>query len=325
MSHVTTRASVRAAIDYAWTVTRRLSTQAMPTKRKASYTQNIDEPTPTRRRTRSTVANSPLSSSSRNLVSHASPSAVRSPAPNPAPESTAVSTPTTKNSDKRLTRSQSKASAAVYSRPPSGPPSGEQEDDDQSEDELLLRKIARKKGSGTVSSNVSRLPRVFVEIVSPAPRSPKHLTAKAVVNPASPTPSRSRVIRKISPPPPLFQTSPTKATTAKRTHPSRPQAQQPALHSEQSSLHHNPSRFPPSCLHAQKRAILHALHRPKTAVFDKVDENSEPSANAVALEELKALLVGTVERGEGNSCLLIGPRGSGKSRVSFRSPDTSCI
>jgi hypothetical protein len=299
----------------------------MPTKRKASYTQNVDEPTPTRRRTRSTVADSPLSSPSRNPTSrgvHASPSTVRSPAPNPPPGSAAVSTPTRKNRDKCLTRSQSKASAAVHSRPPSGPLSVEREDDDRSGDELL-RKVATRKRPGTVSSTVSRLPRVFVEIVSPAPRSPKRLSAKAVASPASPTPNRLRMIRKVSPSPPPSQTSPRKATITKRTRPSRPQVQQPSLHAGQPTLAHSPSRFPPSCLHAQKRAILHALHYPKTAVFDKVDENGGPSANAVALEELKALLTGTLERGEGNSCLLIGPRGSGKSRVSVCPPNISHI
>ena len=294
---------------------------AMPTKRKASYTQDVDEPTPTRRRTRSTVANSALSSPSRNPTSRgvlrASPSTVRSP-PNHPPKSVGVSTPTRKHSDKRLTRSQTKASSAVHSRPPSRALSVEREDDDRSEDELLLRKVTTNKRSGIVSSTVPRLPRVFVEIVSPAPRSPKHLTAKAVTNasPASPTPNRSRVIRKVSPSPPLSQTSPRKATITKRTRPSRSQVQQPSLYAAQSTLAHSPSRFSPSCLHAQKRAILRALHYPKTAVFDKVDQNGEPSANTVALDELTALLTGTLERGEGNSCLLIGPRGSGKSRVS---------
>jgi len=288
----------------------------MPSKRKASFTQNVDEPTPTRRRTRSTVAKSPLSSPTRNPSRgvHTSPSAIWSPAPNPPPETAAVSTPMRKNGDKRLTRSQSKASAAVHSKPPSEALS-EREDDDRSEDELFLKKVTTRKKSGTVSSTVSRLPRVFVEIVSPAPRSPKRLSAKAVTSPASPTPNRSRVIRKVSPSLPLSQTSPTKATITKQTRPSRAQVQRPSLHAGQSMLAHSPSRFPPTCLHAQKRAILHALHYPKSAVFDKVDENGGPSANADALEELKALLTGTLERGEGNSCLLIGPRGSGKSRV----------
>jgi hypothetical protein len=300
----------------------------MPTKRKASYTHNEDEPTPTRRRTRSTVANSPLASPSRYPTSRhvqASPSTVRSLALNPPPESIAVSTPTRKNSDKRLTRSQFKPSAAVFSRPPSGALHIEQEDDDRSEDEMLLRKVATRKRSGTVSSTVSRLPRVFVEIVSPAPMSPKRLSAKAIASPASPTPTRSRVIRKVSPSPPLSQTSPRKATITKRTRPSRSQVQRPSPHAGQSTLAHSLSRFPPSCLHAQKRAILHALHYPKTAVFDKMDENGGPSANAATLEELNALLTGTLERGEGNSCLLIGPRGSGKSRVSVCPPDISHI
>ena len=286
---------------------------AMPTKRKASYTQDVDEPTPTRRRTRSTVANSALSSPSRNPTSRG---VLR------ASPSIGVSTPTRKHSDKRLTRSQTKASSAVHSRPPSRALSVEREDDDRSEDELLLRKVTTNKRSGIVSSTVPRLPRVFVEIVSPAPRSPKHLTAKAVTNasPASPTPNRSRVIRKVSPSPPLSQTSPRKATITKRTRPSRSQVQQPSLYAAQSTLVHSPS-----CLHAQKRAILRALHYPKTAVFDKVDQNGEPSANTVALEELTALLTGTLERGEGNSCLLIGPRGSGKSRVSVCFPDIDRI
>lgn len=66
------------------------------------------------------------------------------------------------------------------------------------------------------------------------------------------------------------------------------------------------------CLYAQQRAILHALHH----VSDiEQEHNEDMPTNAVALEELSSLLRGTVLRGEGNSCLLIGPRGSGKTRV----------
>lgn len=313
MSHVTTRALIVSA--------RPLDPNAeMPPKRKASHTQNVEEPTATRRRTRSTIASSPVSSPSRNLRSQgaqASPSTVKSPAQNPPSKSAAPSTPKRKNDDKRLTRSQSKVSAVVHPKPQSGVHSGEREDDGRrSEDELLLRSATTKRRPGIVSSKIPRLDRVYVEVDSPAPRTPKHLTAKVVASPASPTPNRSRVARKLSPSPPLSKTSPTKATATKRTHPSRPLVQQPPFQPRQLSPPHRPSRHPPSCLLAQKYAILHALHYPKTAVFDKVDENSEPSANAVALEQLKALLTGTLERGEGNSCLLIGPRGSGKSRVS---------
>jgi hypothetical protein len=38
--------------------------------------------------------------------------------------------------------------------------------------------------------------------------------------------------------------------------------------------------------------------------------------NIAAFQQLKDLLVGTVSRGEGNSCFVLGPRGSGKTTVS---------
>lgn len=38
--------------------------------------------------------------------------------------------------------------------------------------------------------------------------------------------------------------------------------------------------------------------------------------NMVASQQLKDLLAGTVTRGEGNSCFVLGPRGSGKTAVS---------
>lgn len=66
------------------------------------------------------------------------------------------------------------------------------------------------------------------------------------------------------------------------------------------------------CILAQKRAILAALCRPPTLPPDD-DSNSEP--NDLVREQLFNLLVGTTERGEGNSCLVIGPRSSGKSSV----------
>jgi hypothetical protein len=88
----------------------------------------------------------------------------------------------------------------------------------------------------------------------------------------------------------------------------------------------SPSRLPrvlPSHLHthlhAQKRATLQALNYLSVPDgVDPLDEESEPSTNTVAYQQLTSLLTGTVERGEGNSCLLIGPRGSGKTQVSRR-------
>ncbi|KAJ6599038.1 origin recognition complex subunit 4 C-terminus-domain-containing protein [Mycena vulgaris] len=64
------------------------------------------------------------------------------------------------------------------------------------------------------------------------------------------------------------------------------------------------------CLNAQKREVLRNVHDPP----DLVDEG-EDSANRVAFKQLSELLKGTVVRGEGNSCLLLGPRGSGKTRI----------
>lgn len=302
----------------------------MPAKRKASITQNQgDEPTATRRRTRTTTTSFSSSTPSRNPSSQgvhvSSLSAIKSPVQKPPPESTAFSTQDRKGNDRRLTRSQAKASSEIHSRPPSGVHTSDGEDD-QSEDELSFlpnRRATNKKRSEKSPTKVSQLPRVFVEIVSPAPRTPKHLTTNVITRLASPTPTRSRVTSRtsLSLPPSI---TPTKVASAKGTPASKPSAR-PAHHVEESGLSHSSSRYPPSCLYAQKRAILHALLHPNTAVFDREDENGEPSANTVALEQLKALLTGTLDRGEGNSCLLVGPRGSGKSRVSICASDISSV
>lgn len=45
------------------------------------------------------------------------------------------------------------------------------------------------------------------------------------------------------------------------------------------------------------------------------DQDETPSTNELAYDDLCDLLTGSVVRGEGNSCLLVGPRGSGKTRV----------
>ncbi len=64
------------------------------------------------------------------------------------------------------------------------------------------------------------------------------------------------------------------------------------------------------CLSSQKQACLTALHDPPFA------PEGEDELNSLALKQLTDLVRGTVERGEGNSCLVLGPAGSGKSRVS---------
>lgn len=65
-----------------------------------------------------------------------------------------------------------------------------------------------------------------------------------------------------------------------------------------------------ACLSSQKEACISFLQDPP---FVEVD--SECEINDTAYRHLLDLLVGTVERGEGNSCLVIGPSGSGKTRV----------
>lgn len=50
------------------------------------------------------------------------------------------------------------------------------------------------------------------------------------------------------------------------------------------------------------------------------DLDKTPSSNELAYDDLRDLLTGSVVRGEGNSCFLMGPRGSGKSRVCERNP-----
>lgn len=73
-----------------------------------------------------------------------------------------------------------------------------------------------------------------------------------------------------------------------------------------------PSHLHP-CLNAQKRAILRTLQHP-TACVDGSDNLF--SVNEIAAQQLAELIEGTTMRAEGNSCILLGPRGSGKSRVS---------
>lgn len=63
-----------------------------------------------------------------------------------------------------------------------------------------------------------------------------------------------------------------------------------------------------ACLRQQKRAILDAI-RSSTLSEDLDDTNNN------AYTQLHNLLYGTTTRGEGNSCLLLGPRGSGKTSV----------
>ncbi|KAH8105835.1 origin recognition complex subunit 4 C-terminus-domain-containing protein [Cristinia sonorae] len=78
---------------------------------------------------------------------------------------------------------------------------------------------------------------------------------------------------------------------------------------------HLPRTFPEhleACMEAQKRATLASLaNLPEVTNL----EEDEPPPNVIAQEQLNRLLLGTVQRAEGNSCLITGPRGSGKTRL----------
>ncbi|TFK55741.1 hypothetical protein OE88DRAFT_1622707 [Heliocybe sulcata] len=134
----------------------------------------------------------------------------------------------------------------------------------------------------------------------------------APVTPAKKT--RTRTVQDNAPP----------ITPIKRRSPS-PIRTSPSKRAKLSHLTDSPSKLSRgvlpeefhACLNAQKRAILVALQRPplQLSQTEETDNEEEPAANELALQQLDDLLRGTVQRGEGNSCLLIGPRSSGKTRI----------
>ncbi|KAF8716681.1 hypothetical protein AX14_012246 [Amanita brunnescens Koide BX004] len=70
------------------------------------------------------------------------------------------------------------------------------------------------------------------------------------------------------------------------------------------------------CLTLQKRQSLRALHHISALDVDEQDNvDDAQTANQIAFQQLSDLVDGTVIRGEGNSCLLLGPRGSGKTSL----------
>lgn len=71
------------------------------------------------------------------------------------------------------------------------------------------------------------------------------------------------------------------------------------------------SIMPESRLNLYKREILKNLHSPDSKSLSL----NQSSVNDTASKQLSDLINGSVTRAEGNSCLLLGPRGSGKSRV----------
>ncbi|KAI0320816.1 origin recognition complex subunit 4 C-terminus-domain-containing protein [Amylostereum chailletii] len=175
-----------------------------------------------------------------------------------------------------------------------------------SEDEIILSPKKRRTPAQTPpSTNNGCFVLDAVEITTPI----DFPEVKVVPVPAgSPTPRRN----------PRAASSPltlTRLSTA--TPPPSPKRKlgPPARKSANTTSTRTPGLIPEHlypCLHAQKRAILASFRDPSLV---EADEDGETSPNTTARQQLCDLLKGTVSRGEGNSCMLIGPRGSGKTRI----------
>jgi origin recognition complex subunit 4 len=99
----------------------------------------------------------------------------------------------------------------------------------------------------------------------------------------------------------------------------RLQSKSPKKDQPPASRPQSPTRIPrnlPShlgtCLFLQKRAMLLEL---QNCIMECNEDSSLGPTNTATSQQLKDLLAGTVTRGEGNSCFVLGPRGSGKTAV----------
>jgi origin recognition complex subunit 4 len=163
-------------------------------------------------------------------------------------------------------------------------------------------------------------------IASPAPstrqppaKTPTTTTGVAYhVAEAAASPSRPSALQNVLPP----QTSPNRTNQLSST-PSRDrlQSKSPKKVQPPASRPQSPTRIPrnlPShlgtCLSLQKRAMLLEL---RNCIMECDEDASLGPTNTAASRQLKDLLAGTVTRGEGNSCFVLGPRGSGKTAVSW--------
>ncbi|KII95171.1 hypothetical protein PLICRDRAFT_169848 [Plicaturopsis crispa FD-325 SS-3] len=194
----------------------------------------------------------------------------------------------------------------------------------------------------TPSRHASKLPirhsgsptparRPKVRVAEPVTPAPALSTPKKALSTPKPSPSKKR-----APPVPIPLPSNSTITRIPPSPPRTPSRKEPTnpfvtpsktkvvASPSKSTAQLSPSRLPRGglpphlipCLNAQKRAVLAALQDPpEVPEPEGGDDEDEQSTNAIAFQELSALLQGTVSRGEGNSCLLLGPRGSGKTRM----------
>lgn len=159
--------------------------------------------------------------------------------------------------------------------------------------------------------------RMFIHSVEITTPSKLNRSGIASARPTSPSPAQRRSQRQAPKPGPSTprKLSPASPSRTVRTSPAKFSPRKEAA--GDAALPGIPSFHLHECLMAQKAAVLAALRNPPStrAASGLIDEEDEPGDDSATLDQLRGLLAGTVERGEGNSCLVIGPRGSGKTRV----------
>ncbi|KAG7096915.1 hypothetical protein E1B28_004319 [Marasmius oreades] len=201
-----------------------------------------------------------------------------------------------------------------------------EQDGEESEDELNL------------VPNSTKLPKT-TRSVSKSPRQPTKAKQVNVVIPTKPettcTRARKRAAKEVSvsqevihdepgeytrkrrklasPEPEEHSVSSTRASSPMQVQSSQPTAT--ILRAPQKSITNNllPSEISTALL-AQKRAVLHKLQHP-SSIGGSLQEASLENTNDLAAKQVADILEGSVFRGEGNSCMILGPRGSGKTQI----------
>ncbi|KAG2077387.1 hypothetical protein BDR04DRAFT_1066045 [Suillus decipiens] len=164
-------------------------------------------------------------------------------------------------------------------------------------------------------------PRSFPKLAftaSPAPstqqpptKTPTTTTGVAcrVAELAAAPPNRPSALQNVLPPLPNQHPSTTSRDRLQSKSPKKDQFSTPRPQSPTRIPRNLPSHLG-ACFRLQKRAML--LELQNCSMECDEDANLGPT-NTLASQQLKDLLVGTVTRGEGNSCFVLGPRGSGKT------------
>ncbi|OJA19009.1 hypothetical protein AZE42_00369 [Rhizopogon vesiculosus] len=131
------------------------------------------------------------------------------------------------------------------------------------------------------------------------------------------SPSRPSALQDVLPPQTPHRHA--KQTNQLLNTPIKPQSKTPKKNQLPASRPQSPTRIPRNlpphlgtCLRQQKCAMLAEL---QNCSIESDEDIGLGPINTAAFQQLNDLLVGTVSRGEGNSCFVLGPRGSGKTTL----------